>query len=114
MALVLRVSALLMIRTFAALRNVAPGFTDAEHLQTMRIWIPELLVADPQVVTRIEQSITEKLAAIPGVTSVGFGGALPMEKTDPNWDEIRVEGKNYQGGEPPLPAARSRCQTSTA
>jgi len=102
MALVLLVSALLMIRTFAALRNVAPGFTDAEHLQTMRIWIPELLVADPQVVTRIEQSITEKLAAIPGVTSVGFGGALPMEKTDPNWDEIRVEGKNYQGGEPPL------------
>jgi len=102
MALVLLVSALLMIRTFAALRNVAPGFTDAEHLQTMRIWIPELLVADPQVVTRIEQSITEKLAAIPGVTSVGFGGALPMERTDPNWDEIRVEGKNYQGGEPPL------------
>ena len=41
MALVLLVSAVLMIRTFAALRNVEPGFTDAEHLQTMRISIPE-------------------------------------------------------------------------
>jgi len=37
MALVLLVSALLMIRTFAALRNVEPGFADPQHLQTMRI-----------------------------------------------------------------------------
>ena len=47
MALVLLVSALLMIRTFQALRNVEPGFTDARHLQTMRIFIPDNLVADP-------------------------------------------------------------------
>src|ERR1035438_5640368 len=46
MALVLLVSALLMIRTFAALRNVDPGFSDAVHLQTMHIWIPDLLVVD--------------------------------------------------------------------
>jgi putative ABC transport system permease protein len=25
-----------------------------------------------------------------------------MEGIDPNWDEIRVEGKNYEGGDPPL------------
>ena len=25
-----------------------------------------------------------------------------MEDIDPNWDEIRVEGKSYEGGEPPL------------
>ena len=37
MALVLLVSALLMIRTFAALRNVEPGFADAAHVQTVRI-----------------------------------------------------------------------------
>jgi hypothetical protein len=51
MALVLLVSALLMIRTFAALRNVEPGFTDAEHLQTIRISIPGSLVANPPKLT---------------------------------------------------------------
>lgn len=102
MALVLLVSALLMIRTFAALRNVEPGFADPQHLQTVHIWIPDLLITDPQVVTHVQNNIADKLAAIPGVTSVGFAGALPMENNDPNWDQIGVEGKDYGGGDPPL------------
>jgi predicted permease len=102
MALVLLVSALLMIRTFVALRNVEPGFSDARHLETMHIWIPDLLVPDSQMVTRTQNSIEDKLAALPGVTSVGYAGAVPMENNDPNWDIVTVEGKNYEGGEPPL------------
>jgi predicted permease len=102
MALVLLVSAVLMIRTFAALRNVEPGFADPQHVQTMHIWIPDLLISDPQTVTHVQNNIADQLAAIPGVTSVGFAGAVPMENTDPNWDEILIEGKSYQGGEPPL------------
>jgi predicted permease len=102
MALVLMVSALLMIRTFSALRNVEPGFTDAAHVQTMNIWIPKLLAADPHVVARMQSEITNKLAAIPGVSSVGFAAALPMNGDDPNWDLLAVEGKSYSGGEPPL------------
>jgi hypothetical protein len=54
MALVLLVSAGLMIRTFQALRTVEPGFTDAQHLQLMRISIPNSLVAEPERVTRIQ------------------------------------------------------------
>ena len=102
MALVLLFSALLMIRTFAALRNVDPGFSDAAHVQTVSIWIPDLLVPDPQMVVRTENDVTDKLRSIPGVASVGFAASVPMDGSDPNWDEIRVEGKNYQGGEPPL------------
>jgi predicted permease len=102
MALVLLISALLMIRTFAALRNVEPGFTDAPHMQTMRIYIPGTLVPDPRMVTRIQNNIADKLAAIPGVTSVGFASAVPMDGDDPNWDELRVEGQNYQDDHPPL------------
>ncbi len=102
MALVLLVSAALMIRTFAALRNVEPGFTDAAQLETMRIAIPETMIADPKMVTRTEQEIVDKLASIPGVKSVGFAMAGPMEGFDPNWDVLGVEGKNYEGGEPPL------------
>ena len=102
MALVLLVSALLMIRTFAALRNVEPGFTDPAHLETMHIYIPDLLVADPRLVTHQQNEIVDKIAAIAGVASVGFAGAVPMEGIDPNWDEIRVEGKNYGKEDPPL------------
>jgi predicted permease len=102
MALVLLVSAVLMIRTFAALRNVEPGFADAARVQTMSIWIPDLLVPDPRRVTQTQNDIVDRIAAVPGVTSVGFAGAVPMDGNDPNWDEIHVEFKNYEGGDPPI------------
>ncbi|MGA8089803.1 MAG: ABC transporter permease [Terracidiphilus sp.] len=102
MALVLLISALLMIRTFAALRNVEPGFTNAAHLETMRTSVPDLLISDPVMVMRTENEISDQIAAIPGVTSVGFAAGLPMEGVDPNWDEIGVEGKHYEGGVEPL------------
>jgi predicted permease len=94
-ALVLLVSSGLMIRTFQALRTVEPGFTDAQHLQLMRISIPISLVADPQRVTRIQNDIVDKLAAIPGVKSAGFVSEMPMEGFDSDWDEIFAEDKVY-------------------
>ncbi len=97
MAMVLLVSAMLMIRTFQALRTVAPGFTQAEHLQTMRISIPASLIADPQLVTRTQNNIVDKLAAIPGATSVGFADVMPMEGIQSNWNGIKFEGKNLGG-----------------
>jgi predicted permease len=93
MAMVLLVCAMLMIRTFQALRTVEPGFTQAEHLQTVRISIPDSLIADPQLVTRTQNNIVDKLAAIPGVTSVGFADAMPMDGIHSNWNGIQVEGK---------------------
>ncbi len=64
--------------------------------------IPESLVANPQVATRIENDIADRLAGIPGVGSVGFAAAAPMEGIDPRWDQVEIEGKNYEGEEPPL------------
>lgn len=102
MALVLLVSAALMIRTFAALRGVEPGFSGAANVQTMRISIPDTLISDPLMVTRTQNNIADQIAAIPGVSAIGFANAVPMEGSDPNWDQLGVEGKNYEGGEPPL------------
>jgi predicted permease len=95
MALVLLVSAMLMIRTFQALRHVEPGFSQPEHLQTIRISIPATLMPDPQLVTRTQNNIVDKLAAIPGVTSVGFGDAMPMDGIQSNWDGVEIEGKKF-------------------
>jgi predicted permease len=102
-AVVLLVSAGLMIRTFEALRTVDPGFTDAPHLQLMRISIPDSLVTEPERVTRIQNEIADKLAAIPGVKSAGFVSEMPMEGFESGWDQIYAQDKTYSDGEiPPL------------
>jgi putative ABC transport system permease protein len=103
MALVLLMSAGLMIRTFAALRKVDPGFADPQHLQAIRISIPQSLIAESERVTRTQNAILDKLSAIPGVKSVGFVSEMPMEGFDSDWDEIFAEDKVYADNTiPPL------------
>lgn len=103
LALVLLVSSGLMIRTFQALSAIDPGFTDAQHLETIRISIPASLVPKPERVIRTQNDILDKLAAIPGVTSVGFANEMPMEGIDSNWDMIYLEHRTRSPGEtPPL------------
>ncbi|MBV9251871.1 MAG: FtsX-like permease family protein [Acetobacteraceae bacterium] len=90
-----------MIRTFQQLRSVDPGFTDPSHLQTLRIAIPDSSVADSHMVVRIENNIADKLASVPGVTSVGFAQVAPMEGIGHGWNLISAEGKTY-AGDPPI------------
>lgn len=102
-ALMLLVSAGLMIRTFQALRTIDPGFIDARHLQLLRIGIPDSLIHETQSVMSTQNGILDKLAAIPGVKSAAFGSEMPMEGFDSDWDTIFIEGKTYHKGElPPL------------
>ena len=102
MALVLLVSAGLMIRTFQSLHGVEPGFTNPEQIQIMRTSIPASLVREPERVLRIENDIVEKLAAIPGVRSAGFASEMPMDGIGVDWDAIRVEGRDFGDEIPPL------------
>src|SRR5262249_40656346 len=67
LALTLLIGAGLMIRTFQSLRMTQPGFTGSEEVQLMRIAIPEQQVHEPERVTRIENDMLNKLAALPGV-----------------------------------------------
>ena len=102
LALVLLVSAGLMIRTAQALKTIDPGFTGAEHIQTVRISIPSSLIPDPRLVTRTENDLIDRLNGIPGVTSVGFATEVPMEKESPDWNNVYAEGRDYPGGIAPL------------
>ena len=97
MALVLLIGAVLMIRTFLAMRNVDPGFSDPSSLQVMRLSIPDTLVSDAATVARMQNSIIDKLAAVPGVSSAGFAASVPMSGAEPNWDQIIIEGKTDDG-----------------
>ncbi|MFZ0820617.1 MAG: ABC transporter permease [Candidatus Acidiferrales bacterium] len=101
LALVLLISSGLMIRTFQSLRHVDPGFTRPEQLQLTRISIPPSLIKEPERVIRVQNDIRDKLAAIPGVTSVAFGSEMPMESADLDWDLIIPEGKSITAAELP-------------
>jgi len=101
-ALVLLVCALLMIRTFNALRHVAPGFSNPDQVQTVTVSFTDALMQDPLRVAHTQNAIADKLASIPGVTSASFGVFLPMDSFDLDWDEISVEGKHYEKDALPL------------
>ncbi len=102
MAMVLLISAVLMIRTLAALRSVDPGFADAHHVQSLRVAIPQQLIADAQNTARIENAIADKLAAIPGVISAGFAREVPMDGLEPAWNNIFIEGRDERAGSAPM------------
>ncbi len=98
LALVLLIGAGLMIRTFQALRQVQPGFTRPEEVQTLTISIPGAQVNDPEAVFRMQESILRKIAALPGVNAAAFAGGVPMggnNRFDPIFPEDHppAEGK---------------------
>jgi predicted permease len=102
LALVLLICSGLMIRTFRVLTHVNPGFVGPAELQTFRIAIPSSDVPEDAGVPRIEQQIQDKLAGIPGVSSVGFSSAVPMDG-DNRLDNVYVSDHIYaQGTLPPL------------
>ncbi len=79
LALVLLVSAGLMIRTFRALLGVNPGFVTPSQIQTFRVDIPDTQVRDPVHVVQIEQRILQKIEAVPGISSAGLSMSIPMD-----------------------------------
>ncbi|MGA9669471.1 MAG: ABC transporter permease [Terracidiphilus sp.] len=104
LALVLLICSGLMIRTFQALMHVDPGFTAPDSLQTFRFYIPETQIPDtqPERVVHQQQEILDKLAAIPGVSSVSFANAVPLDGFDTN-DLLYVQDHVYGEGEiPPI------------
>src|ERR1051326_6087877 len=81
LALVLLVTAGLMIRPFQEIRRVQPGFTRPDQVQVFRVVIPRSQVEQPERVIRMQNEMLDTLAAIPGVSAVGLANSLPMEES---------------------------------
>jgi putative ABC transport system permease protein len=99
LALVLLVSAGLMVRSFQALRQVEPGFTEPRRVQTFSVSISPTMVAEPERVTRMQQEVVDRVAAIPGVESAAFTTRLPMG-SDRSSSALAVEGRPDEGRTP--------------
>jgi putative ABC transport system permease protein len=102
LAMMLLVVSGLMIRTFIAMRQVQPGFTRPEEVQTFRVAMPEEPVGDDQRFARTHEQIAERLSHVPGVTSVGLSSSITMDGED-NGNPLFVEHVHVpEGGLPPL------------
>ena len=102
LAFVLLICSGLMIRTFRALTHVDPGFDSQAGVQTFRLAISEVEVSQAENVMRKEEAIAQRLAAIPGVTSVALANSVPMDGG--HWmDPVFAQDRSYaDGSQPPL------------
>jgi putative ABC transport system permease protein len=105
LALVLVVSAVLMGRAFAALRDVRPGFVEAGSIQTVRTWAPNAIARDQLQFVRAQREMLAAIEALPGVESTGFTNVLPMEGGPFNANSVTIfESAELAPGD--LPPAR--------
>jgi len=72
------------------LRNVNPGFQDAESVLTLDISIPVAEVADLVEMAGTHEQIARRIADLPGVSSVGLTSSVTMGMRGSN-EQTRVE-----------------------
>ena len=77
LALMLLISAALLIKSFAKLQNVDPGFT-TENVLTAQMSLPASRYPDANARRAFWMRLLEKAAAIPGVTQAGFTSNVPF------------------------------------
>jgi len=100
---ILLVASGLMSRTFQAMRQVDPGFTNPQEVLTLRIAIPYSLINDQVQTGRTHEQIATRFAGLPGVTAVGLSSSITMDGNDSN-DPIFVE--DFPAPEGRLPKIR--------
>jgi putative ABC transport system permease protein len=109
LALVLLIGAGLMIRSFAALQQVRPGF-DPSGVLTFRMAMPPAKYPRPDSRIALTRQIDEQLRALPGVSDVAFATQLPLSGSGPlspfayneatarNWESETSDGRVVSPG----------------
>jgi predicted permease len=105
LALVLLIGAGLVIRSFAALQQVHPGF-DPRGVLTFRLAMPPAKYPRPPARLALLRQMEARIRAIPGVKDVGMASQLPLtgsgalspfaydEATARNWESETSDGRN--------------------
>ena len=90
LALVLLAGSGLMIRSFQALRNVDPGFSNPSEVLTFRVGVPTAEIEDRAELALAWEGMWNRLNEIPGVTSIGASSSVTMDNTNNN-DALWIE-----------------------
>ena len=97
LSVVLLVGAGLLIRSFARLQQVSPGFDDRGVL-TLELTMTGRKYGDRQAVLETYRQLWSRLDRLPGVTASGGISALPLSGYF-SWGPITVEGRTPPPGE---------------
>jgi putative ABC transport system permease protein len=106
LAMLLLVGSGLMLRTVAALRDVAPGFADPAAVQTFQLSLPNAPAggADAEAAVRAHRAIVERLRGVNGVTAAGvaaFDDPLPLDG-DGRSATVEIELRERPAGTEPV------------
>ncbi len=97
LSLVLLIGAGLLIRSFARLQSVAPGFT-ADNVLSMQFVVSDPKYHDQKVLSSFYHEVETRISRLPGVVAEGAVSALPLTGSV-GWGGIHVEGYNPPAGQ---------------
>jgi predicted permease len=97
LSVVLLVAAGLLVRSFARVQQVPPGFNPRGVL-TFELTMTGRRYAEPPAVLETCGQLWQRLASLPGVTAAGGVSALPLSQMMA-WGPITVEGRTPAPGE---------------
>ena len=90
LSMVLLTGAGLLVRSFAHLLAVSPGF-DPDNVLTLNISLPTVKYADAQKQIAFFDELMRRVSALPGVRSAGISAAMPLSRI--RITPILVEGQ---------------------
>jgi putative ABC transport system permease protein len=106
LALILLVGAGLMMRSFAKLLQVDPGF-ESSNVIGAQLLLPTTKYRERQNLTRFYESVIERLRQSPGITNASAVSTLPMSDVGQAMAlPFTVEGQQPPRGEDPLADVR--------
>lgn len=100
LALILLAAAGLMLRSYANLRRVTPGF-EPSHLLTFSVDLPYVDFRAPGAATAFQQELQRQIAAIPGVVGVSASPELPLQDFGAGCTGVGRESPAFSADEKP-------------
>jgi putative ABC transport system permease protein len=97
LALMLLISASLLVKSFWRLTNVNPGF-DPEHVLTFRLRLPDSKYDKPELSIRAVKELRRHISELPGVNGLGITSGIPLGRQNEAgyWLEGQPEPANQQ------------------
>jgi predicted permease len=106
-ALVLLIGAGLMIRSFAQLQRVDPGF-NPENLLTLEITVSHASYAEDRDAAQFYNRLLDRIATLPGVESASSVSLLPFADAGGRSGTVGAEGTPFTPGQTILPEPELR------
>jgi len=98
LALVLLVGSGLLLRSFAKILDIQPGF-DPANLLTMRVSLPSAIYSNPTQLPMFSNILLDRISAVPGVVHASIATGIPFASDGYN-TTFEIRSRQTQANEP--------------